>query len=51
MEYLMQKGGLDERMAFHVASLFVRDPIPTYSNEHDQSLVNDDETTGHFENI
>jgi hypothetical protein len=30
----MKEGQLDERMAFHVASLFVRDPIPTYDNEH-----------------
>lgn len=34
MDILMEEGHLDERMAFHVASLFVRDPIPTYDNEH-----------------
>ena len=35
MDLLMKEGGLDERFAFHIASLFVRDPIPTYSNEHE----------------
>lgn len=34
IEFLKQ-GGLDDKLAFHVASLFVRDPIPTYDNEHD----------------
>ena len=35
MSYLQKEGGLDGRLAFHVASLFVRDPIPTYDHEHD----------------
>lgn len=33
MEYLKKQGGLDDRLAFHIASLFVRDPVPTYDNE------------------
>ncbi len=37
MEYLMKKGEVDKRLAFHIASLFVRDPIPTYDYEHDES--------------
>jgi hypothetical protein len=45
------KHGVDEKLAFHVASLFVRDPIPTYSDEHDDSLVDDNETLAHFENL
>ena len=43
--------GIDDRLAFHIASLFIRDPIPTYDNELDESKVNDDETTAHFENL
>jgi hypothetical protein len=35
MEYL-KKQGVDERLAFHIASLFVRDPVPTYDNEFDE---------------
>ena len=35
VEYLKKEGGLDERLAFHIASLFVRDPVPTYDNEHE----------------
>jgi len=34
MEYL-KENGVDEKLAFHIASLFVRDPVPTYDNEHD----------------
>lgn len=36
MEYLKKQGGLDDRLAFHIASLFVRDPVPTYDNEFDE---------------
>jgi glutamate--cysteine ligase catalytic subunit len=31
LEFLKNEGHLDERLAFHIASLFIRDPIPTYS--------------------
>jgi hypothetical protein len=33
MTYLQEEGGVDERLAFHIASLFSRDPIPAYSSE------------------
>ena len=46
----LREAGLDERLAFHISSLFVRDPQPTYSGEHEDT-VNDDETMAHFENI
>ena len=46
----LKDSGLDERLAFHISSLFIRDPIPTYSNELEDS-VNDDETMAHFENL
>ena len=46
----LKEEGLDERLAFHIASLFTRDPIPTYSNELEDH-VNDDETMAHFENL
>jgi len=36
-------------MAFHIASLFVRDPIPTYSNEFEGT--DDNESTANFENL
>ena len=29
----MLEGGLDERLAQHIASLFVRSPIPVYEKE------------------
>jgi len=38
MELLIKEGNLDKRLAFHVASLFVRDPIPTYDNEHQEHI-------------
>jgi glutamate--cysteine ligase catalytic subunit len=50
MDYLLSQG-VEERLAFHIASLFVRDPIPTYDYEHDESKFDDNETTAHFENL
>jgi len=47
---MLKERGLDERLAFHIASLFTRDPIPTYSNELEDN-INDDETMSHFENL
>ena len=47
----METGNLDERLAFHVASLFVRDPIPAYSSEFDFENINDQSTLAHFENL
>lgn len=47
----LQQAGLDQRLAFHVASLFARDPIPMYSNELDETMFTDCENTSHFENL
>lgn len=46
----MQEGGLDERLAYHVSSLFVRDPIPAYSKEFDEGQ-DFSKKTDHFENL
>ena len=46
----MSLGKLDERLAFHIASLFVRDPIPAYSAEL-ESGIDDEATLAHFENL
>lgn len=51
MDLLRNEAGLDNRLAYHVASLFVRDPIPTFSNEHDESKFDNSEITAHFENL
>ena len=48
MEKLMMTGGLDQRLAYHIASLFGRDPVPTYSGELKDV---DEETMAHFENL
>ena len=42
---------MDDRLAYHVASLFVRDPIPTYDYEHDETQFDSSKTTAHFENL
>lgn len=42
---------MDERLSYHIASLFVRDPIPTFDFEHDDANIEGEETTGHFENL
>jgi hypothetical protein len=51
MKYLTKQGQLDDRLAFHIASLFVRDPIPTYDYEHDDEGYDPKSTTAHFENL
>lgn len=51
VQLLKTKGGLDDRMAFHIASLFVRDPIPTYDYEHHDEGYDPKATTAHFENL
>ncbi len=51
MQYLMEKGHLDQRLAFHVASLFVRDPIPAYSSEFEFEKLKESDTLAHFENL
>lgn len=32
--------GIDKRLSHHIASIFVRDPIPAYSNEFNSRDVN-----------
>lgn len=44
----LQKGGVDEMLARHIAHLFIRDPISLFSEKLQQ---NDEEDTDHFENI
>jgi glutamate--cysteine ligase catalytic subunit len=51
VEILQKKRGLDGRLAFHIASLFIRDPVPTYDYEHDDEGYSPSLTTGHFENL
>jgi hypothetical protein len=51
VEVLKKQGGLDDRLAYHIASLFVRDPIPTYDYEHLDDGYNPKETNAHFENL
>lgn len=51
MNYLKEEGKIDERLAFHIASLFTRDPIPTYDVEIDEEKIDDEELSCHFENL
>jgi len=48
---MLRDQGISTRLAYHIASLFVRDPVPTYDYEHDETKFNDEETTAHFENL
>lgn len=50
MRFLLENN-VDKRLAFHVSSLFARDPIPAYSTELIESMVNDAEQLSHFENL
>ncbi len=43
--------GIDERLAYHIASLFARDPVPAYEKELEFSELDDDDLTCHFENL
>ena len=51
MNLLLQTSGMDQRLAFHVASLFVRDPIPAYSMEFEENKIDDCKQLSHFENL
>ena len=42
---------VDRRLAHHIASLFVRDPIPTYDHEHEEAGFDPKATMAHFENL
>ena len=45
---MMKQAGIDDRLAYHVASLFARDPLVIY----DKGIVTDDsKSTMHFENL
>lgn len=50
MDFLKSEG-INERLAFHISSLFIRDPIPTYDIEFKEESINDDEKSAHFENL
>lgn len=47
----LQAEGLDDRLAFHIASLFIRDPVPAYDYEFDDEGYDPKETSSHFENF
>ena len=47
---LLTASGVDPRLAFHIASLFVRDPIPAYDKEFTDD-VDYGKVTAHFENL
>ena len=47
----MLQEAVDARLAHHIASLFVRDPVPTYDHEHDDAGYDPKATTAHFENL
>lgn len=58
LEQLMKQGGeeeggetIDQRLAFHIASIFIRDPIPAYTSELEFAKIDDNTSSGHFENI
>ena len=51
LKMLKEQSGLDDRLAFHIASLFVRDPVPTFDFEHDEPNIDVTLTTAHFENL
>ena len=44
----LRRNGLDDRLAFHIATLFVRDPLVLFKKG---IYLDDDETTSHFENF
>jgi glutamate--cysteine ligase catalytic subunit len=44
----MTSQGIDEKLAFHIASLFIRDPMSIFNNRIE---INDEEDTDHFENF
>ena len=50
-EYLQNNSDLDERLASHIARLFVRDPVPAYEGEFMDEQIDDNDLVAHFENI
>eukprot|EP01022_Parablepharisma_sp_SALTPOND_P020409 TRINITY_DN371_c0_g1_i1.p2 TRINITY_DN371_c0_g1~~TRINITY_DN371_c0_g1_i1.p2 ORF type:complete len:665 (+),score=68.02 TRINITY_DN371_c0_g1_i1:8120-10114(+) len=45
---MLHAAGVDERLAYHIASLFVRDPLVVYEKAIE---LDDTKTTAHFENL
>eukprot|EP00826_Nyctotherus_ovalis_P050274 TRINITY_DN6146_c0_g1_i3.p1 TRINITY_DN6146_c0_g1~~TRINITY_DN6146_c0_g1_i3.p1 ORF type:complete len:667 (-),score=139.94 TRINITY_DN6146_c0_g1_i3:179-2179(-) len=45
---LLEDAHIDKRLAYHIASLFVRDPLVVFEKGIE---LNDQETTAHFENL
>lgn len=50
-ELLIKEGGLDDRLAEHVAKLFRRDPVPAYEGEMMEDQIDDTQIVAHFENL
>lgn len=50
-KFLQEKGGLDERLANHIARIFSRDPVPSYEGEHIEEQIDDEDIVAHFENL
>ena len=45
---MLKNAGVDDRLAYHIATLFVRDPLVVFEKGIE---LNDEETTAHFENL
>ena len=45
------EGGLDKKLAQHIARLFLRDPIPAFEGEFMEEQIDDDNIVSHFENL
>ena len=48
---LKDSSDIDDRLADHIARLFVRDPVPSYEGEHMEEQIDDEDLTSHFENL
>jgi glutamate--cysteine ligase catalytic subunit len=48
---LVDKAGIDDRLAEHIARLFVRDPVPAYEGEFLEEQLDDNDLVCHFENF
>ncbi len=48
---LKSKAEIDERLANHIATLFARDPVPSYEGEYIDEQIDDEQLVAHFENI
>ena len=47
---MLQEGSdIDDRLAEHIARLFIRDPVPSYEGEFIESQIDDDDLVSHFE--